>query len=127
MLNVTGRAMLWKVENKGNYSIVQMSSSRKDKKSNTWKNSTWSFVRFVGEAHNKISQIGDVQKVRIEITNAGLSKEEYIDKEGNKAWPQNPQLVVFDFNVMGGSGEKSSSPMDTAPKVAQDENEIPWL
>lgn len=47
------RVTIWKVEDKGKYSEVKFSSARKDKNSGDYKNSTWSFVRFVGEAHKK--------------------------------------------------------------------------
>lgn len=89
------RVTVWKVEDKGKYSEVKFSSARKDKTSGEYKNSTWSFVRFVGEAHKKASTLKE--KDRIELKGAGFSIEEYTDKEGNRAWPKNPSLVVFNF------------------------------
>jgi len=113
------RVTVWKVEDKGKYSEVKFSSARKDKNSGDYKNSTWSFVRFVGEAHKKASTLKE--KDRIELKGAGFSIEEYTDKEGNRAWPKNPSLVVFNFEKYV---PEDSQPSES-PDIDEDEEEMP--
>ena len=54
---------VWEVEDKGNYSIVSMSSSRKDKQTGEYKNSNWKFTRFVGEAHKKANELSSKELI----------------------------------------------------------------
>jgi hypothetical protein len=111
------RVVIWETEDKGNYHLVKMGSSRKDKATGEYKNSNWSFVRFVGKAHDKIGAVQ--QKEKIVIKGAGISQEPYM-KEGVKTYPKNPQIVVFDFEpyVPDGGGK-----MDEPPAVEEDSNE----
>ena len=88
-------ATVWEVEDKGNYSLVKMSTSRKDKDSGEYKNSNWSFVRFVGDAHKKANELS--KKDRIVIKGGGISSEPYI-KDGEKMYPKNPQIVIFNWD-----------------------------
>ncbi len=121
MLNIvdTQRATVWKIEDKGNYTLVQMSTSRKDKKSNTYKNSNWSFVRFVGEAHKKANLLE--RKSRIVLKGAGLSKEPYTDKDGKEVYPENPQFVVFNWEFQ----EQGSPSQHTSSEAVPEDEEIP--
>ena len=82
------RVVIWEVEDKGNYSLVKMGSSRKDKRSGEYANSNWSFVRFVGSAHEKAKELNP--KDRIVLKGAGISQEPYM-VDGEKKWPKNPQ------------------------------------
>jgi hypothetical protein len=110
------KVTVWKLENKGNYTEVQMSTSRKDKTSGKFVNSSWSFVKFVGDAHKKANtlQRGD----RIELNGAGESKEPYTDKEGKVQYPKNPQQVVFNFSKI----EKNNAPssQEDVPSVEEE-------
>jgi hypothetical protein len=119
------RVTVWKVEEKGNYGLVQFSSSRKDKRiddpKKQWINSSWSFVRFVGKAHDKLGELD--RNAKIELHGATLSKEPY-EKDGETVYPAQPQLVVFDFSVPT-SAEGGSKEFDKAPEV-QDEDSIPF-
>jgi CRISPR/Cas system CSM-associated protein Csm4 (group 5 of RAMP superfamily) len=110
------RATIWKVENKGNYTLVTLSTSRKDKTTNEYKNSNWSFVRFVGSAHDKASDLAE--RDRIVIKGGGISQEAYM-KDGVKTYPQRPQIVVFEFEMNENSG--GNSPVDTPPETESDE------
>lgn len=97
------RVMIWKIEDKSTHALVQMTSSRKDKKTNEYKNSTWSFVRFVGEAYKKIGSLSEKDRI---IVQGGVSKEPYNDKDGNKKYPENPQIVVFNWEPVEESSNK---------------------
>lgn len=69
-------AKVWKVENCGNYSQLQISTSKKNKDGNYVKDYS-GYVRLIGYAHNKANEIsvGDSIKVsNFELTN-NYSKE----------------------------------------------------
>jgi hypothetical protein len=114
------RVNVWKIEDKGGYSIVSISSSRKDKRDDTWKNSNWSYVKFVGAAHEKASELKE--KDRIELHGATVSREEYTDANGERAWPKSPQITVFnwEFYTPDDTGAKN---LDKAPAVEPEDNE----
>ena len=125
MLNIEKgqRVYIWEVEDKGKYSLVKMSSSRKDKKSGEYVYSNWAFVRFVGSAHEKASDLEP--KTRIELKGAGISSEMYM-KDGEKAYPKTPQMVVFNFDWMDENEDEdsekpkpkpSSKPKTNKPKL----------
>ena len=118
-------ATVWKTEEgQGNFSLVQMSTSRKDKKTGDYLNSSWGFVRFVAEAHDKIDLLS--KGTRIVIKAMGISREPYVDKNGDTVYPKNPQMAVFNFELSEAqSGNKGV--MDTAPQVGEDNPEdIPF-
>ena len=110
------RVSIWTIEDKGNWTSVKMGTSRKDKQTGEYKNSSWSFVRFVGSAHKKASQL--TEKCRVTITSGGMSLEPY-EKNGERVWPKTPQIVVFDFEFT--EDKAPSSRMDTPPSVESEE------
>ena len=116
-------ATFWSADIKEGYSLVSMSTSRKDKRDDSYKNSNWGFVRFVGKAHEKIEELE--RQARI-VVKGGMSKESY-DKEGEKMWPKNPQIVIFDWDFAE-AYQSSGGPMDTAPMVVDDDDsdDIPF-
>lgn len=120
------RVTVWKVEDKGNYGVVNMSSSRKDKRQEDpkkqWTNSSWGFARFVGKAHEKLGELD--RGVRIELHGATIAIEPY-EKDGEKLYPKNPQVVVFDFSVLSTAEGGTTKGMDTPPAVEDDDN-IPF-
>jgi hypothetical protein len=110
------KCTFWKAEDKGTYALVSLSTSRKDKKSDEWKNSNWSFVRFVSKAYEKIDKLDEKDRIVIQ---AGMSREKYKDKEGKEVWPSQPQMVVFNWDFV----EKKApvEPDDEAPTPDPDE------
>lgn len=66
-------AKVWKVEDKGKYSVCQVSISKKNKKTNEYETEFQSsFVRFVGEAHERILALGENSRIKIlscDVTN----------------------------------------------------------
>jgi hypothetical protein len=118
------RVTVWSVEDKGAYSVVSISSSRKDKRDDTWKNSNWSFVKFVGAAHEKAKELKE--KDRIELHGATISREEYTDANGERAWPKSPQLVIFNWEYYTPS-EAGAKNLDKAPDVAPEaDDDVPF-
>lgn len=100
MLNIAKgqRARIFKIEDRGNYSLVTFSTWRKDKRDDTYKYSNWGFTRFVGDAHKKLVNVSEGDKILLE--GAGISREEYRDNDGERAWPKQPQVVVFNFKLI---------------------------
>jgi len=111
-------ATIWKMEDKGNYSLGQVSTSRKEKTTGEYANSSWSFVRFVGKAHEKSASLIDKEGyTRIKVILGGISREPYM-KEGEKLWPKNPAIVIFDYEeVVSNSSNKSEDLEDRKEEV----------
>jgi len=119
------RVTVWKIEDKGNYGLVQFSSSRKDKRiedsKKQWVNSSWSFVRFVGKAHKKLGELS--RGTRIELHGATIALEPY-EKDGETIYPKTPGLVVFDFSVLSQSEGGGSAGFDKPPVVTEDDSDL---
>jgi hypothetical protein len=108
-------AKVWKIEDKGNYAQVQFSTSRKDKKSGEYLNSSWSFVNFVGDAYKKIGELSEGDRILIKSGN--ISKESYMNTNNEKTWPKYPKLAVFDWEPVKPREESNQ------PESSPDEND----
>lgn len=121
MLNIGNQSSkyvrIWEVENKGKYTGVRCSSSKKNR-DGTYDNSNW-LINFVGCAHNKANELskGDT----IEITQGGISNT--YDKE-NKTTYYN--TVVFDFEFMNRSNSFAIQDDNSLPLDDFDENSLPF-
>jgi len=104
------RVRIWEVEDRDTYAIVKMGTSRKDKRDDSYKNSNWGFVRFVGKAYEKILDVEEKQQVWLK--GATISLEPY-EKDGETLYPKNPQIVVFNFVVDDPNEDEEEEP---APK-----------
>ena len=122
--NNTQRVSVWKIEIKENHALVRMGSSRKEKSSGEYKNSTWSFVRFVGEAFKKIDQLKE--KDRIVLKGAGISLEPYVDKNGETQYPKIPQIVVFNWKPFVPDGNSDSNNATPIVVSSDDEEDLPF-
>jgi hypothetical protein len=116
----TTYATLWSIEDKGTYSLVRMSTSRKDKNTGQYVNSNWSWVRFVKTAHEKLADVK--VRDRITITSMSFSNEPYV-KDGETCYPKNPSLVVFDFQT---EAQDNSEGYDAAPQVEEETEASPF-
>ena len=101
---------VWKIENKGNYHVAEMSTSKKNKQTDQYE-TDWAnkFVRLVGTAHNQIESMDISKSVKIgacEVTNK-------YDKEKNTTYTN---YVIFGFEDVDG-GNQSAKP---APAAAGD-------
>ena len=115
------RCTVWEVEDKGNYALVKLSTSRKDKRTGEYVNSNWSFVRFVGKAYEGI--VGVAPKTRI-VVDGGISHEPYM-KDGVRTWAKNPSTVVFAWEYPEAKAS-SSSGMDEPPTVEDSDEPLPF-
>lgn len=68
-----GFAKVWAVENKGNYSIVELSTSKKNKTSGEYETDfSNKFVRFIGTAHTDAAELTRGDSVKLgdcDVTN----------------------------------------------------------
>lgn len=97
-------AKIWKIENKGNYHVAEMSASKKNKETDQYE-TDWSykFVRLVGTAHQQVDKLDLSKNVKI---GACEVKNNY-DKEKNTTYTN---YAIFAFeDVEGGSGQSGKS------------------
>ena len=103
-------AHIWKLENKGNYHVAQMSTSKKNKETDQyetdWQNN---FVRLVGTAHQQADKLDISKNVKIgacEVTNR-------YDKEKNTTYTN---YVIFEFEDANGTKSKGSPTIKSSEK-----------
>lgn len=103
-----GYAKVWKVEDKGNYSVGQLSTRRKKPGSDKeWEvDFQDGFVRFIGAAHTAIqnAHINPENGLSIQITSCDVSNK--YDKASNKTYVN---YAIFAFDVVDSNGGGNSS------------------
>ena len=96
-------AKIWAVENKGNYSVVELSTSKKNKTTNEYETDFSSkFTRFIGTAHTQVQGLTKGTSVKlgnIEVTNS-------YNKETKTAYTN---FLVFSFEIPDGNNAKPAS------------------
>lgn len=112
---------VWEVDKKERECVLTLGTSRKDKRTDEYLNSNWSFVHFVGDAFEKACHLerGD----RITNVRLGLSWEPY-EKDGKKVYTKAPRMVVFDFEVADSVKKKSEKEDDDFD--FEDDGELPF-
>lgn len=120
------------VKDKGNYSEVRLSTTRKDTKDGNENKvySNWSFVRFVGKAHNRISKMEE-SKFPIKILTGQITQESYTNASGEIQYPKNPSIVIFDFETSGQNNSTNSKPTNSKPSKSpstpyEDDGDLPF-
>lgn len=83
-------AKIWSVEDKGNYTVCQISTSKKDKQTGKYETDFADKVRFVGKAHGQKPQA----EQKIKLLNTAVSN--HYDKERKKTYYS---FVVFDYEL----------------------------
>lgn len=118
MFSLGSYATIWGCEDKGNYSLVEMSTSRKDKKTEKYKTDFSSkYVRFVGKAHDKAKKDNLGRKDRIKIGNCGVTVE--LGQDGR--WYTN--FIVFEFD--SAEGHNSSNHKEEYDGDYDEDDELP--
>lgn len=93
---------IWEVRDKGNYSDVRLSTSRKNKQTGEYEQDFGGYVRFIGEAHKNAASLNERDRIRfgdVEITN------NYV-KEKNITYTN---VACFSFDLADESGRSSGS------------------
>lgn len=120
---VGGFARVWSVEDKGNYSVVKISTSKKRKDGDSYETDfQTNFVRFVGDAHKLLSSIDVTEKgVSIQITNCEATTP--YNAETKKSYNN---YVVYAFDLPEGNASSSGSKKATSAKSAKNKrnNEV---
>lgn len=101
-------AKIWESENKGNYHICKITTSRKDKETGGYKTDFSAKVRFLSDAHQKNPQVGQ----RIKIGSCGVTNA--YDKEEGKLYTN---YLIFDF-------ESDIAPTTTLTPI--EESDLPF-
>lgn len=107
-------AKVWSVEDKGNYSICQLSVSKKNKETNNYEVEFQdSYVRFVGTAHKDISNMDIPENgLSIKITSCDVTNR-YV-KEKKQLYTN---YVVFGFEIPDGNGGKPTNTNKTTTRA----------
>jgi hypothetical protein len=93
---------IWEVADKGSYTEVSMSSSKKNKQTGEYETDFSSkYVRFVGKAY----QQRPMKDQRIKITECAVTN--VYQKNGEKQFLKNPSYVVFSYELQD-SGTQSN-------------------
>lgn len=107
---------VWDITVEDRRVLVNATTSKKDKRSGEYVNSSWSYMNFVGNAYAKACKLN--RRDRITNLEFGLTNEQYVDKDGNKVYPKSPRIVVFDFEVAaprtGGKKPSTKAYVDSA-------------
>jgi single-strand DNA-binding protein len=96
-------AKVWNVEDKGNYSVVELSTSKKDKQTNEYKTDFSSkFVRFIGTAHSQVKGLDKGASIKLgncEVTNS-------YNKETKTSYTN---FLVFSFELPNGNTSRATT------------------
>ncbi len=114
-------AKVWEIENRGNYHVVSLSTSKKNKTTGEYETDFSSkFVRFIGTAHNEASnlKVGDTIKIgSCEVTNS-------YDKEKKTTYTN---YLVYSFEKEGeNSGNNQANSIDDFVPPTDDTDELPF-
>lgn len=92
---------LWEFEDKGKYSMVNLSQSQKDKQTGNYVTKFSSkYVRFIGQAHEKLKQCSKGDRVRI----VDFGVENRYDKEKNVTFTN---FIVMDIEGLEQNNQQS--------------------
>lgn len=111
-----GYARLWGIEDKGNYSLGNVSTSKKPKDSETWETDFQDgFVRFIGSAHEKAKglEIPENKGISIQITSCDVTVQ--VNPETKK---RSTKFLVFAFDVPDNNGSTTNK-TKTATKTSK--------
>lgn len=111
-------ATVWEIESQGKYTKGKISTSKKQQ-DGTYVTDFSSFVRFVGEAHNKSAYINP--KDRITPTNFEITKT--YNKEQGKEYVN---ITIFDFDIVNNENQpaKTDNSFINIPDI--DMSELPF-
>jgi hypothetical protein len=100
---------IWNVTNKGKYSEVECSTSKKNNQTGRYETDFSSkFVKFIGNAHTKAPQPNE----RIKVTSCGV--QNVFESNGQKQYLKSPTYLVFDFEREGGGAPMGNGFTPTA-------------
>lgn len=127
------KANVVKIEKKEKYSVVKLRTVRKVNEE--WVNSTFMFVKFLGDAHKQIDGLvgflkkmekfeesGDAKRgVPVLLKSVQFGNEPYMS-EGKKVYPKNYSIIVWDWDY----GEGFIKEDNEQPDESSTEEEFPF-
>jgi hypothetical protein len=117
MFSVNSYAKIKEVEDKGNYSICKISTSKKNRETNKYETDFVGKVRFVGQAHLQ----RPLSNQRIKITSCGVAN--CYTKDDKLEFPKSPTYTVFAYELQDDNGASSSD----RPFLEEiDSNQLPF-
>lgn len=109
---------IWEVKENDNYSIVSVSSSKKNRQTNEYETDFSSnYVRFVGDAHLCRPQKGQ----KIKVVDCGVQNC-YV-KNGKKESLKNPTYCVFKYELQEDTRQSSTT---RPPLELIEDNQLPF-
>ena len=120
-----GFARIWSVEDKGNYSIAKVSTSKKRKDGSYETDFQDGFVRLIGSAHEKAQTLNVTDKgVAIQITSCEVTTP--YTAEAKKGYV-NYAIFAFDIPDGNDSGDATAKTKKDAPvDDEQGEDDLPF-
>lgn len=120
----TSFATIWSIQKEEKYCVVKLSTSRKDKRTDKYVNSNWSYVKFVGEANQKARNLNEKDK----ITNIKLAFDnEPYEKDGQKVYPKFPHITFFDFDTVDDGRKPKGKPIiEEGEDNEPDDGDLPF-
>lgn len=97
-------AKIKNVENKGNYSVCKISTSKKNKETDKYETDFVANVRFVGQSHLQ----RPMSNQRIKITSCGVTN--CYTKDDKLEFPKAPSYIVFAYELQDDNNGASSIP-----------------
>lgn len=109
-----GFARIWSIEDKGNYSIAKISTSKKRRDGGYETDFQDGFVRLIGSAHEKAQTLNVTEKgVAIQITSCEVTTP--YKQETKKGYVN---YAIFAFNIPDSEGGNSTAPAKGGKKSA---------
>lgn len=107
-----GFARIWSAENKGNYSIAKVSTSKKRKDGSYETDFQDGFVRLIGSAHEKAQTLNIGEKgVAIQITSCEVTTP--YDAQAKKGYVN---YAIFAFDIPDGNNSGDAAPAKSSKK-----------
>lgn len=111
---ISSYCTVWAVENKGNFTKVRISITRKDRTTNEYVQDFGGYVMFIGPAHAKAQQLKP--KDRIRLLEVDVSNR--FDKALNREFTD---FKCFDFEMADQPGARPTQAPDSNPVEGDEE------
>jgi hypothetical protein len=106
-------AKIKEVADKGNYSVVKLTITKKDKVTGNFICTFSGSVTFVGQAH----LCRPLANQKIKITSCDVNNG-YADSTGEQKWNTHPQFVVYKYELQDGNTTPNTNYNTNAPQYA---------
>lgn len=113
-LQVTGKAQVYKMEDKGKFATGTLRTSKKNQQTQEWESEFFN-AKFVGAAGNVAKNLAD--KTKIELTKAILENREYQGKH---------YLSVVVFEFVTADGEQLAPQNEGFYPIDEDPSDLPF-